>query len=32
VSDPAKEIRFPSGLLTDPNEDLNPETSQLVSR
>lgn len=32
ISDPAKEIRFPKGLLTDPNEDLNRETSQLVLR
>ena len=32
TSDAAKEIRFPRGLLTDPNEDLNPETKKLVLR
>ena len=32
VSDAAQEIRFPRGLLTDPNEHLNPETSQFVVR
>ena len=30
VRDPAKEISFPRGLLTDPNEDFNFETGHLV--
>ena len=30
VRDPAKEISFPGGLLTDPNEDFNLETGHLV--
>ena len=32
VVDPAVSVRFPAGLLTDPREDLNPETRQAVLR
>jgi hypothetical protein len=32
VADPAVSVHFPAGLLTDPNEDLNPETRQAVLR
>ena len=30
--EPALELHFPAGLVTDPNEDLNPETRQSVLR
>ena len=32
VVDPAVSVHFPAGLVTDPNEDLNPETRQTVLR
>jgi hypothetical protein len=32
VVDPAVSVFFPAGLLTDPREDLNPETRQAVLR
>ena len=32
VVDPAVSVYFPAGLLTDPREDLNPETRQAVLR
>ena len=32
VVDPAVSVHFPSGLVTDPREDLNPETRQDVLR
>ena len=32
VVDPAVSVHFPIGLVTDPREDLNPETRQAVLR